>query len=79
LHFLGQPCEFTLQVEAAREAMWAGLAAVRPGPTVGVVGAAIEAVAAQHGLSSVRVFVGHGISRGFHEGPKVGFGRVVIS
>ena len=67
-----------MQVEAAREAMWAGLAAVRPGATVGAVGAAIEAVAARHGLSSVRVFVGHGIGHGFHEGPKVGFGRIAI-
>jgi methionyl aminopeptidase len=58
-------------VRVAREAMEAGIAAVRPGGRLGDVGAAIQQHAHQHGYSVVRNFGGHGIGRNFHEEPFV--------
>jgi methionyl aminopeptidase len=58
-------------VTRAFEAMMAGIAEVRPGATLGDVGAAIEAVARPAGFSSVRDFCGHGIGRIFHDAPQV--------
>jgi len=58
-------------VRVAKEAMEAGIAAVRPGGRLGDVGAAIQQHAHQHGFSVVRNFGGHGIGRNFHEEPFV--------
>jgi methionyl aminopeptidase len=58
-------------VKKAYEAMYAGIDAVRPGATLGDVGAAIEAVARAQGFSTVRDFCGHGIGRVFHDAPQV--------
>ena len=58
-------------VDAAYEAMYAGIQQVRPGATLGDVGAAISVVARAHGFSSVRDFCGHGIGRVFHDAPQV--------
>ena len=58
-------------VSTAYEAMFAGIRSVRPGATLGDVGAAIEAVASAQGFSSVRDFCGHGIGRVFHDAPQV--------
>ena len=58
-------------VGAAYEAMYAGIRQVRPGATLGDVGAAISVVARTHGFSSVRDFCGHGIGRVFHDAPQV--------
>src|SRR5438477_10739647 len=58
-------------IEATRRGMEAGIAAVLPGNRVGDVGAAIEAVAHQHGYGVVRPFVGHGIGTEMHEEPSV--------
>jgi methionyl aminopeptidase len=58
-------------VKTAYEAMFAGIDAVRPGATLGDVGAAIEAVARSQGFSTVRDFCGHGIGRVFHDAPQV--------
>jgi len=55
----------------AYECMWKGIASVRPGATLGDVGAAIERHARQHGYSVVRDYCGHGIGRQFHEEPQV--------
>jgi methionyl aminopeptidase len=52
-------------------AMMAGIAAVRPGATLGDVGAAIDAVARGAGFSSVRDFCGHGVGQVFHDTPQV--------
>ena len=49
----------------------AGIETVKPGATLGDVGAAIQAVAEPAGYSVVRDFVGHGIGRDFHEAPQV--------
>ena len=47
-----------------------------PGNRLGDVGAAIEAVAHEHGYGVVRPFVGHGIGTEMHEEPSVpNYGR----
>ncbi|MFZ9296746.1 MAG: type I methionyl aminopeptidase [Hylemonella sp.] len=53
------------------EAMWHGIARVRPGARLGDIGHAIQKFAEGHGFSVVREFCGHGIGRGFHEEPQV--------
>lgn len=63
-------------VRVAREAMWRGIAAVKPGAALGDIGFAIERHAKKHGYSVVREFCGHGIGREMHEEPSVlNFGR----
>ena len=49
----------------------AGIAAVRPGATLGDVGAAVQGVVEGQGFSVVRDFVGHGIGVHMHEDPQV--------
>ncbi len=49
----------------------AGIAAVRPGATLGDVGAAVQGVVEGEGFSVVRDFVGHGIGVHMHEDPQV--------
>lgn len=63
-------------VRVAQEAMWKGIAQVRPGATLGDIGAAIDRHAKQHGYAVVRDFCGHGIGREMHEAPEVlNYGR----
>jgi len=63
-------------VRVAQEAMWKGIAQVRPGAHTGDIGFAIERHAKKHGYSVVREFCGHGIGREMHEEPQVmNFGR----
>ncbi len=57
-------------------ALLRGVAAVRPGATLGDVGHAIQTYVEAHRFSVVRDFCGHGIGRRFHEAPNVlHFGR----
>jgi len=49
----------------------AGIAAVKPGATLGDIGAAVQEVVESHGFSVVRDFVGHGIGSNMHEEPQV--------
>jgi methionyl aminopeptidase len=65
------PLQARRLVAAAREAMMAGIAAVRPGATLGDVGHAIETVARRERFSVVRSFCGHGVGRVFHDAPRV--------
>ncbi|VWX35811.1 methionine aminopeptidase [Limnobacter sp. 130] len=58
-------CEITF------EAMWIGIEQVKPGATLGDVGAAIQKFAEGFGYSVVREFCGHGIGTKFHEEPQV--------
>lgn len=58
-------------VETTREALAAGIAAVRPGAFVGDIGAAIARVAARAGFGVVRDYCGHGIGRSMHESPQI--------
>jgi methionyl aminopeptidase len=63
-------------IDATRRGMEAGIAAALPGNRLGDVGAAIEAVAREHGYGVVRPFVGHGIGTEMHEEPQVpNYGR----
>jgi methionyl aminopeptidase len=63
-------------VRVAQEAMWKGIAQVRPGAYLGDIGFAIERHAKQNGYSVVRDYCGHGIGREMHEEPSVlNFGR----
>jgi methionyl aminopeptidase len=49
----------------------AGIAAVKPGATLGDIGAAVQSVVEAEGFSVVRDFVGHGIGSKMHEDPQV--------
>jgi methionyl aminopeptidase len=75
--FVGTPPpEVTQLIDATRRGMEAGIAAAMPGNRLGDVGAAIEAVASEHGYGIVRPFVGHGIGQSMHEDPQVpNYGR----
>src|SRR5437588_8734216 len=50
-------------VEVTREALEAGIAAIRPGNRVSDIGAAVQAVVDPHGFGIVRDYVGHGIGK----------------
>jgi methionyl aminopeptidase len=58
-------------IEVTYEAMMAGIYAIRPGGTVGDIGAAIQAVVEPNHMSVVRDFCGHGVGRLFHDEPNV--------
>lgn len=58
-------------VEVTYDAMMAGIEAVRPGATLGDIGAAIQEVAEAARFSVVRDFCGHGIGKIFHCAPSV--------
>ncbi len=58
-------------VEVTYEAMMRGIAAVKPGATLGDVGYAIQSFAEAQRFSVVRDFCGHGIGRVFHQAPNV--------
>jgi len=53
------------------EAMWKGIAKVKPGARLGDIGHAVQSFAESQGFSVVREFCGHGIGRKFHEEPQV--------
>lgn len=58
-------------VSAAYDAMWKGIAAVRPGARLGDIGHAIAHYAQGKGYSVVKEYCGHGIGREMHEDPQV--------
>ena len=58
-------------VRATYEAMWKGIAAVRPGARLGDIGHAIARYAREHGYSVVKEYCGHGIGREMHEDPQL--------
>ena len=58
-------------VDVTYEAMMRGIAAVRPGATLGDIGHAIQTHAEAHRFSVVRDFCGHGIGKIFHAAPSV--------
>lgn len=58
-------------LKATEESLKAGIAVVRPGATLGDVGAAVQGVVEGQGFSVVRDFVGHGIGVAMHEDPQV--------
>lgn len=72
MFFAGDP-----GVQAARlsdvafEALWQGIDIVRPGTTLGDIGAVIQHHVEASNFSVVREYCGHGIGREFHEDPQV--------
>jgi methionyl aminopeptidase len=58
-------------VQVTAECLARGMAAVRPGATLGDVGFAIQSHAEASGYSVVRELVGHGVGHAFHEQPQV--------
>ncbi|WMJ71435.1 type I methionyl aminopeptidase [Stenotrophomonas sp. 24(2023)] len=58
-------------VRTAYQAMWKGIAAVRPGARLGDIGHAIARHAREHGYSVVKEYCGHGIGREMHEEPQI--------
>ena len=72
MFYVGEPsilakrlCEITYQ------SMWKGIQQVKPGATLGDIGASIQEFAENNGFSVVREFCGHGIGRAFHEDPQI--------
>lgn len=58
-------------MDVTKQALEAGIDAVRPGKYIADVSGAIQDVAEGAGYSLVREFVGHGIGRKLHEDPQV--------
>jgi len=58
-------------VETTYEAMMHGIAAVKPGATLGDIGHAIQRHAEAQRFSVVRDFCGHGLGQVFHDSPSV--------
>jgi len=58
-------------VGIARECLRRGMAAVKPGNTLGDIGWSIQTYAEAKECSVVREFVGHGVGLDFHEAPQV--------
>jgi methionyl aminopeptidase len=71
-YFVGTPGpDASKIVSIARECLRRGMAAVKPGNTLGDIGWAIQTYAEAQGCSVVREFVGHGVGFGFHEAPQI--------
>jgi methionyl aminopeptidase len=58
-------------VAVTYDAMMAGINTIRPGSTIGAIGAAIQSVVEPNHMSVVRDFCGHGVGRLFHDEPNV--------
>ena len=56
---------------ATQASLQAAIEAVRPGATLGDIGAAVQELVEAEGFSVVRDFVGHGIGTRMHEDPQV--------
>ena len=71
-YFVGQVSDEARRlVEVTAQCLVRGIAAVRPGATLGDVGHAIQSHAEGAGYSVVRELVGHGVGHAFHEQPQV--------
>jgi methionyl aminopeptidase len=57
--------------QVTEDALWAGLAAVRPGGRLSDVGHAVESVIRPHGYGLLEDYTGHGIGTAMHEPPYV--------
>ena len=72
MFWLGEvPRKAARLTDVTYEAMMRGIAAVRPGATLGDIGHAIQSYAEGERCSVVRDFCGHGIGRIFHDAPSV--------
>lgn len=72
MYFAGQPSIKAKRLaDVAEQAMYIGIDQVKPGATLGDVGAAIQKYVESKRFSVVREYCGHGIGRVFHEDPQV--------
>ncbi len=72
MYFVGTPSVLAKRlVDTTLEATLRGIAAVRPGATLGDIGHAIQTHVEAQGFSVVREYCGHGIGRIYHEDPQV--------
>src|SRR5580704_876687 len=58
-------------LEVTKASLERGIEAIKPGATLGDVGAAVQEAVEAEGFSVVRDFVGHGIGTKLHEDPQV--------
>lgn len=58
-------------MDVTYEAMMRGIAAIKPGATLGDLGYAIQSYAEAERTSVVREFCGHGLGRVFHDAPNI--------
>jgi len=58
-------------VNVTKKALQKGIEAVRPGATIGDIGAAIQRVLEGSNLGIIREFVGHGVGHELHEEPGI--------
>ena len=72
MYYVGEPSIRAKRlVETTYDSMVAGIRAVRPGATLGDIGAAIQSVAENAGFSVVREYCGHGVGEIYHTEPQV--------
>ncbi|MGN8157205.1 type I methionyl aminopeptidase [Salinisphaera sp. RV14] len=72
MYFAGEPSIKAKRLsDVAEKAMYIGIEQVKPGATLGDIGAAIQQYVESERCSVVREYCGHGIGRGFHEEPQV--------
>lgn len=72
MFFVGEPSIAARRLcQVTYESMWRGIEQVRPGATLGDIGAAVQRHAEAAGFSIVREFCGHGIGTRFHEDPQI--------
>jgi len=58
-------------IEATRKSLEAAIGVIRPGATIGDIGATIQKFAEPGGFGVIRDLVGHGVGRSLHEEPNI--------
>ncbi|MRT42897.1 type I methionyl aminopeptidase [Enterobacteriaceae bacterium RIT702] len=72
MYYVGQPSVRAKRlVDITYESMVAGIKVVKPGATLGDIGAAIQQVAEKAGFSVVREYCGHGVGEVYHGDPQI--------
>lgn len=72
MYFVGEPSIRAKRlVDITYASMVAGIKIVRPGATLGDIGAAIQRVAEDAGFSVVREYCGHGVGQIYHDEPQI--------
>ena len=72
MYYVGKPALPAQRLtDTCWEAMWQGIAQVRPGARLGDIGHAIQTYVEERNFSVVREYCGHGIGKVYHEDPQV--------